>query len=209
MSDLGNKAVLSGNLKYYMKKHGIDRQQICDVLNFKYSTFSDWINGNKYPRIDKIEVLANYFGIDKSDLIEKRDKPKSSKGVLIPVLGYVRAGLPIEAVQEILDYEEISREMASQGEHFGLRIIGDSMEPRIQEGDVVIVRKQPDVDSGQIAVVMVDGNDATVKKLVKHNNGISLVALNSKYSPSFFTNAEIRELPVTIIGKVVELRGKL
>ena len=120
----------------------------------------------------------------------------------------MRAGIPIEAVQEILDYEEITPEMAAQGEHFALQVTGNSMEPRFQEGDVVIVRRQPDVDDGNIAVVLVDGNDATVKTVRKHKNGISLVAMNPSYTPMFFTNDEILELPVSIIGKVVELRGK-
>lgn len=139
------------------------------------------------------------------DSIKKLKKPKSIK---IPVLGYVRAGIPIDAVEEILDYEEISQEMASQGEYFALSVKGDSMEPRIQEGDVVIVRKQSDVDSGEIAVVLVNGNDATVKKFVKHENGVSLVAFNAKYEPMFYTCAEVECKPVTVLGKVVELRGK-
>lgn len=132
-----------------------------------------------------------------------------SPRIKIPVLGYVRAGIPIDAVEEVLDYEEISEEMARQGEYFALQIKGDSMEPRIQEGDVVIVRQQSDIDSGDIAVVLVNGNDATVKKFVKHENGVSLVAFNAKYEPMFYTPKEIQELPVSILGKVVELRGKL
>lgn len=74
MSDLGNKKVFSENLKYYMSLYNRDRNKICKDLGFKYSTLRDWIIGNTYPRIDKIEMLANYFGIQKSDLIEKKDK---------------------------------------------------------------------------------------------------------------------------------------
>lgn len=74
MSDLGNKQVFSENLNYYMTLYNKDRNKICKDLGFKYSTLRDWIIGNTYPRIDKIEMLANYFGIQKSDLIEKKDK---------------------------------------------------------------------------------------------------------------------------------------
>lgn len=94
------------------------------------------------------------------------------------------------------------------GEYFGLRIKGDSMLPRIAEGDVVIVRCQPDAESGQVVIAQVNGNTATCKKLVKHNNGISLVSFNSEYEPMYFSNEEIEKLPVTIIGKVVENRQK-
>lgn len=77
MSDLGNKEIFAKNLKYYMTINNKNRNDICDVLGFKYSTFSDWYNGNKYPRIDKIEMLANYFNIEKSDLIENKEKRKN------------------------------------------------------------------------------------------------------------------------------------
>lgn len=132
-------------------------------------------------------------------------KPHTTK---IPVLGYVRAGIPIEAVEEILDYEEITPEMARQGEYFGLKIKGSSMEPRFREGDVVIVRKQSTVDNGQIAVVLVNGGDATVKRFYGSEAGVQLVATNPAYEPLFFTPAEVENKPVKVIGKVVELRAK-
>ncbi|MGM9881608.1 MAG: helix-turn-helix domain-containing protein [Bacilli bacterium] len=74
MSDLGNKEIFANNLKYYLKLYDIDRNKVCDSLSIPYSTFADWINAKKYPRIDKIEILANYFGIEKSDLIEDKNK---------------------------------------------------------------------------------------------------------------------------------------
>ena len=126
----------------------------------------------------------------------------------IPVLGRVAAGIPIEAVEDILDYEEISADMASKGDYFALQIQGNSMEPRICQNDVVIVRCQPSVESGEIAVVLVNGENATCKKIIKQPNGISLVSLNPAYPPMFYTNEEITSLPVTILGKMVELRGK-
>lgn len=127
----------------------------------------------------------------------------------IPVLGYVAAGIPIDAIQEILDWEEIPTAMAETGKFFGLRIKGDSMEPRICEGDTVIVKAQSTADSGDTVIVQVNGNEATCKKLKITETGISLISLNAvKYDPMEFTKAQIKELPVTIIGRVVELRGK-
>ncbi len=86
MSDLGNKKIFSNNLKHYMELNKKDRNEICNLLGFKYSTFSDWYNGNKYPRIDKIEILANYFGIEKSDLIEDKNKPTKTDKFGNPVV---------------------------------------------------------------------------------------------------------------------------
>lgn len=120
----------------------------------------------------------------------------------------VVAGIPIDAVEEILDYEEITPEMAAHGEHFALLIKGDSMEPKMSAGDVVIVRKQSDINSGDIAIVLVNGNEATVKKIKKSPEGITLIPTNQAYDYAFYSNDDIINLPVSIIGKVVELRAK-
>ena len=132
-----------------------------------------------------------------------------NKGIKIPILGSVIAGVPIEAIEEILGYEEISQDMVKTGEYFALRIKGESMEPKMSEGDIVIVKKQNTVDSGQIAIVLVNGYEATVKKVRFRDNGIELIAFNSYvYEPHFYNAKEIQELPVQIIGRVVELRAK-
>ena len=98
--------------------------------------------------------------------------------------------------------------MAATGDYFGLRIKGASMEPRMREGDVVIVRKQDDADNGDTAVVLVNGDSATVKKIKKMPDGIQLIPTNPTYDPIYYTAAEVEALPVRIIGRVVELRAK-
>ena len=137
-----------------------------------------------------------------------KSKSKKTKGVTIPVLGEVAAGIPIEAIEDIIDYEEISKDMAHTGDFFGLRIKGDSMSPRISEGDVVIVRQQNDAESGDIVIVLVNGESATCKRLMKYKDGISLISFNPMYNPMTFSNDEIESKPVKIIGKVVENRQK-
>lgn len=166
------------------------------------------------PRIDKIEMLANYFGIEKSDLIENKSQEESptrhAKGIRIPVLGRVAAGIPIEAITDVDDWEEIPESTAKTGEYFALRITGNSMEPRMLDGDVVIVKRQSDVDNGDVAVVLVNGNDATVKQITKSETGLTLIGWNlAAYTPRTYNKKECRELPVSILGKVVEIRGKL
>lgn len=206
---LGNKETMARNIKKYLVVTRKDQAEVCKDLSFPETTFSGWVNAKNYPRIDKIEMMANYFGVEKSDLIEDATDTLKAKGVLIPVLGRVQAGIPVEAIEEIIDYEEISEKMAGCGEYFGLQVKGESMEPKFSQGDVVIVKKQPDIESGQIGIVIVNGTDATVKRVVKHDEGgISLIALNPAYSPKFYTNKEIVNMPVTVIGRVVELRAK-
>lgn len=170
------------------------------------------------PSIQCIKQAAEGMDIDFDVLFKKIDgnvtldveekNRKSTKGVTINVLGRVAAGIPIEAVEDIIDTEEISEDMAATGEFFGLRIHGDSMEPRMSEGDVVIVRKQDDAESGEIVIAMVNGCDATCKRLKKYAEGIMLLSNNPKYEPMVFSKEEIETKPVRIIGRVVELRAK-
>jgi repressor LexA len=191
------------NLKRIRKEKGYSQEKVAQALGVARSTIAMWEKGASQPDHNSLKALADYFNVTVDFLLERK-----IKGVKIPVLGVIAAGVPIEAVEDIIDYEEITEELAARGEYFALRIQGDSMEPRIKEGDVVIVRRQPDVESGDVAVVYVNGYNATVKKITKHEEGISLIPFNTAYSPKFFTYKEMAELPIIIHGKVVELRGK-
>lgn len=132
-----------------------------------------------------------------------------SKGVRIPVFGTVRAGIPLDAITDILHYEEIPQEMARQGEYFGLRVKGDSMLPDIREDDIVIVRQQPDVENGDTAIVLINGDEATVKRVTKSSAGLTLIPANSQYAPMVYSMLDVATLPVKILGKVVEIRRRL
>ena len=193
------------------KSKGMTQRQLADLLYIDCSTVTKWETGKANPDFDKQQKLATIFNVSIDYLIGREDvfeKPKNTS-INIPVLGYVAAGIPIEAIEEVLDYEELDAKQFNPYEsYFGLKIKGDSMMPRIQDGDTVIVRCQPDVESGEIAVVCVNGSDATCKQIKKHDNGISLIPLNPSYEIKFYTKEEIEALPITIIGKVVELRGK-
>lgn len=153
-----------------------------------------------------VEPLAKALHTTTGYIMGWNNSEKNNR--LIPVLGSVRAGYPAEAVENILDYEEITEEMANNGEYFALRVNGDSMEPRFVDGDVVIVRKQEDVDNGDIAIMLVNGDEATIKKVQKFDGGINLIPSNRTYDVLTYSNKDIEQLPVQCIGKVVELRAK-
>lgn len=187
----------------------IKQVDFAKMLGVSQATVSGWESEKYQPDRDTLIKMASYFDVSVDYLIGNSPvKKEKKKGVQIPVLGEVRAGYPMEAVENIIDYEEIDEEMARRGEFFALRIKGDSMEPKFSEGDVVIVRKQETADSGDIVVALVNGDSATIKKLKRHQNGITLVPSNSAYEPMYYSNEEIMELPVNILGKVVELRAK-
>lgn len=198
------------DLEHRRKELGLTLEEVGKFVGVSKSTVKKWETGYiDNMKRDKIALLSQILNVSPLTIlgIEPTEKEKK-KGVKIPVLGRVQAGVPVDAIEEILDYEEITQEMASQGEHFGLRVNGDSMEPKFSNGDVVIVRKQPDVDTGDIAIVLVNGSDATIKKIKKRPDGIMLVPTNPMYEVMFYNNQEMEQLPVRIIGKVVELRAK-
>lgn len=190
------------------KRRKISRKEIADFLQVHETTIKRYEDGNtkKLPT-DRLEKIAKYLNTSIEYLMgwEEEQKPQ---GVKIPVLGTVPAGIPISAVEDILDHEEIPKSWENQGEFFGLKIKGDSMLPILTDGDIVIVRKQSTADNGDTVIAMVNGDDATCKRYERSNNGIMLIPNNSSYTPTFYTNEEIASLPVTIIGKVVELRRK-
>lgn len=210
MSDLGNKEIFSKNLRYYMTINNKTRIDLCRDLDFKYTTFTDWYNGNIYPGIDKIEKIANYFRIEKSDLIEDSEKrKKTSDSAVVFVYGSIPAGVPMECIEDIIDTEEIPADMLKGGkQYFGLKVKGNSMEPDYLDGDTLILEKADDCESGDDAVIMVNGNDGTFKRVIKNENGIILQPLNSEYYPMVFTNEQIENLPVRVIGIVEEIRRK-
>lgn len=209
MSNLGNKEIMAKNIRFYMDKYQKTRNDMCEALGVKYTTFTDWVKANSYPRIDKIELMANYFGVSKADLVEDHSLTLSAtKGTSINIYGRVAAGIPLEMIEDIIDTEEIPEDLAKTGEFFGLLIKGDSMLPTICDGDVVIIRCQDDAENGDTVIATVNGNDATCKRLRKYKEGIELIANNPSYEPMYFSNSEINEKPVKIIGKVVELRRK-
>ena len=196
-------------LKILRKREGMTQAEVALKLGVDRSTYAKYESGQSEPNFEMLQKLASLYGASVDFLIGGTSMPSSTGGTWIPVLGDVAAGIPIEAVENIVDYEEIDSSMASTGEFFGLRIKGSSMEPRIRDGDVVIVRRQEDAETSDTAVILVNGDSATVKRIKKEpDGGIWLIPNNPAYDPQHYTPAEVSEKPVHIIGKVVELRGK-
>lgn len=207
MTDDEQKKIFSKNLNRYIYQSGKQQKEVAQDLGYSPTTFNTWCVGKIIPSAGKIQKIADYFNIGKSDLLDDKISIPT-KRYYVNVLGCVAAGIPIEAIQDIIDTEEISEKMARTGTFFGLSIKGDSMEPKISNGDVVIVRQQNDAETGDIVIATINGNEATCKRLRKYKEGIELIPNNPSYEPLYFSNKEIEEKPVRIIGKVVELRAK-
>lgn len=194
-------------IKSLCDKNGISIAQLEKELGYGNGSIAK----ARTIKSDRVVELSEYFGVSTDYILKGGENTLQrveldSDTVKIKVLGRVAAGVPIEAVEEVIGEETISRKMANSGEYFGLRISGDSMEPAIHHGSIVIVRQQDDVENGEIAIVVVNGNDATCKRIEKFDNGIMLVPINTEYEEKFYSNEEIESLPVKIIGKVVQAR---
>ena len=213
------------------QERNLSQKQLEQEAGLGSGTTTKWKKSFK-PNAKSLQRLSEYFGVSvsyllgesefrtqeeaiiqgwnrtlDSDLLSDESK-KYEKGQLIPVLGSVHAGIPIDMEEDIIDWEEISVRLAKTGKFFALRIKGDSMSPRIQDGDVVIVKQEADAESGSIVIAKVNGNKSCCRKLIKHQGGIALQSLNPVYEPLYFTDEKMKETPVIIIGKVVELRAK-
>lgn len=209
MSEKEIQSIFSKKLKYYLKLRNKTQLDLAKAIGVSNTTINNYVKGYNTPRMDKIDKICNYLNIERSNLLEdKEENNNTSQGIKIPVLGTVAAGIPISAVEDILDYEEIPQSWQNQGEFFGLKIKGDSMKPDINDGDTVIVKQQSTANNGDVVIALVNGDDATCKKFEKLDNGIMLISNNSEYSPMYFSNEEVVTKPVVIVGRVVELRRK-
>lgn len=213
---------LYDNIKELRLKHNLSQSELANLVGYSNRTTIAKIEAGKIDipqskiasfakalQVDPVELMGLSPANNLCEMSSKQniDLNPANKSVRIPILGYVVAGVPISAVQDILGYEEISKDLSLTGEFFALRIKGDSMEPTFTEGDIIIVRQQPDVESNEIAVVLVNGDEGTVKRIKKDDHGIVLIGDNAlAFSPKFYSNDEIASLPIKIVGKVVELR---
>lgn len=201
-------------IKSLREKKKLAQFELAAILKVSNSTLSQYETGARTPSDDMKIAIANYFDVSIDyllgrDTLERAAAPKG--GVRIPVLGSVPAGIPIEAIEDILDWEEIPASMCSgDREYFALQVQGDSMWPDYLTGDVVIIRKTPCCKSGEDCVVYINGYDATLKQVKLGEDGsLSIIPRNPNYPPKTYTAEEVQNLPISIAGVVVELRRKV
>ena len=196
-------------IKEARKIAGLTQVELAKKTDLSRSYIGD-IEKNRYnPSISTLQLIAKATNAPVETLLPSTKTQQPIHGVRIPVLGRVVAGIPLEAITDIIDYEEIPPQMAKSGTYFALQVKGRSMEPTLHDGDIVIVRQQPEVENGEIAIVLVNGNEATVKEVKEGPDGLTLIGHNvAVYTPHFYTREQIQTLPIRIIGKVVELRRK-
>ena len=172
-------ATISERIQEAMYLNNLKQSDLVEKTGISKGALSSYISGRYTPKQQNIFLISKALNVNEAWLMgndvpmQRNAQVTQSGAVVIPVLGRVAAGIPLTAAEYIIDTEEISQAMANDGEYFGLQVKGDSMEPRIKNGDVVIVRKQSDADDGDLVIALVNGDDAVVKRLKKYKDGIA------------------------------------
>lgn len=196
-------------IKLLREELNMTQQELADKLDGAKSTVAMYEKGDRKPSMEVLLKLSEIFDCSIDYILGKSDNRNSDIPVSkIPILGTVKAGYDWLAEENIVDYITLKENIPNVGEYYALRITGDSMLPLLAEGDLVIVHDQDDVESGQTAVVLINGEEATVKKVVKTNDGIELHAMNPYYPVKKFTFEDMQKIPVKIIGRVKEAKIK-
>ena len=197
--------MLQERLRTLRKEAKLSQRTLAAKVGMSQQALAKYEAGDATPNPERLRQLAQVLHVSVDYLLGGEQRETGSPTV--PVLGQVAAGVPIEAIEDIEGEVPLSEDM-TDGNYFALRIHGHSMEPRMREGDIVIVRQQPDIENGQVAVVMVGNESATCKKILLSKDGITLISTNPAYDPMFFSGSDVEQLPVRLLGRVVELRAK-
>lgn len=184
------------------RKTGLSRPMIYKILKKEVETLS----------MSTISTLCKVLNIPISKVCENDNVigvDLQGKYIKAPVYGEIPAGIPIEMIDTsfIEDYEDISTELLKGNKKaFCLKVKGESMLPEFKNGDVLVLMQQEDCNSGEFCAVSINHTECTFKKVIKHPHGITLQPLNPAYEPLYFSNKEIEDLPITILGVVKEVR---
>lgn len=192
-----------------MEKAEINATELSEKTGISKSTISRYLSGGYIAKQRNLLKLSLALHVEPKFLFPDaaQELDANLKVYRIPIVGKVVAGTPIDAIENITDYIRVTNPAAADGSYYALHVTGASMEPEMREGDLVIVHKQDYFDSGDICIVLVNGNEATVKKVIKSDQGITLIGFNATvYPPHFYNARQVEELPVRVIGKVKQVR---
>ena len=209
MSEKEINKIIAKNLLHQLEINNKTQQELAKYMGVSQATVSNWCKGIKLPRMSKVDKICEFFKINRSDLLEdNRLNPYiSSVHYRLPVLTTVAAGKPIFAEEDIIEWIDYDKD---PGDHIrACRIDGTSMIPRIQDGDIVIFDRDLGWEDGDVVIATVNGDHATCKRIKRYADGIALISDNTAIAPMYFSKSEVEDLPVRIIGRVVEVRGRL
>lgn len=208
---------LGKKIKEARNEKGLTQKQLAEEIikqgkKASNTAIANWESGLNSPDIDTLQVICNILGKDGNYFFDSKQPSIQFKGIdnkrLFPILGEVKAGYDMLSYENVIGYIAIDKDLGDPENYYALKIKGDSMAPILNEDDIVVVHKQNDVENGNVAIILIDDEEATVKRVYKTEKGIKLEAFNPYYPTREFTAEEIKNKPVKIIGKVIEARIK-
>ena len=195
---------IGNNIKRLRAESGLTQDRLGELVGVTGKAVCSWELGLKTPRMPVIERLADLFGVSKTEIIEDAKSTPVSPITRVPILGRVAAGSGCLADDNLDGYENVPTDILSTGEEFILlNVKGDSMSPKIEEGDRLLIQLQPSVDSGSYAVVLIDDEDGVVKKVCYSKNRIELISENPYYPPRIFEDSEVTRVRVVGLVKYI------
>ncbi len=205
--------MLGQKIRELRRKNKLTQSQLANMLHVTSGSVGMWETDKREPDLQMLNKIATQFNVSIDYLLGKDEPGVINKSYSrIPVYGTIPAGVPTEMIDNsfIEDYEDIDINLTKGGkQYFGLKVKGNSMSPIFLNGDVLILRKQDTCENGQYCAVSINHTECTFKKVVLKANGITLQPINPSFEPLFFTNQEIAELPITILGVAIEVRRQV
>ena len=198
----------SDMLTYLRKRNKMSQKELSEKIGVSRSTIGMYETGEREPDFETLEALADTFNVNMDTLLGKPSLPPSSipftSSHKAPILGTIPAGYPELAFEDIEGYADIP--YSDEENYFFLRVKGDSMEPKIRTGDLVLIRRQPCAEDGQIVAARVNGDEATLKRFKQQGDTVLLLPENPTYEPRIVSAADFERGYAQIIGVVLELR---
>ncbi|MBQ2318630.1 MAG: helix-turn-helix domain-containing protein [Clostridia bacterium] len=195
---------IGNNIKRLRAESGLTQDRLGELVGVTGKAVCSWELGLKTPRMPVIERLADLFGVSKTEIIEDAKSTPVSPITRVPILGRVAAGSGCLADDNLDGYENVPTDILStEEEYILLNVKGDSMSPKIEEGDRLLIQLQPSVDSGSYAVVLIDDEDGVVKKVCYSKNRIELISENPYYPPRIFEDSEVTRVRVVGLVKYI------
>lgn len=206
ISDCNKNCNIGYRISELLEKQGITQRDLAKMINVTETTISRYINNSREPKGSILNDIAVALNVSSDYLLGRENDTLSDLGV--PVFNKISNKIPIGDFSNIVGYEKISKEIIGNDVCFAFKVNDNSMEPIIIKDDIVIVRKQSNIESGNLFLILTDSN-TTIRKILKQDNGFLLISNNNTlYPPKFYNISDMKACPFTIIGKIIELRRK-
>lgn len=213
MNDQEQKQIFSYNLIQYLQRSGKTQREAADAIGVSPQTFNTWCKGIALPRMGKVQRLADYFQISKTDLLDLHDfssvisSDASNVLICIPVYEQLTEHDSGVGFDSPIYFEHICKEVDDRVDYLGIRVTDSSMEPRLMVGDTVILKRQENVSNNDLFAILWN-HQTLIRRIKPYEDGLMLLASNPTFDPIIVSQSQLQNKTVQIVGRVIEMRVK-